>query len=70
MDEFVFEQAKTDKRFKVKALNSDLALDLCLKETGWDIKQGIVYLGRAAEVEDSNFEKNRFDVHFHPSGRP
>ena len=66
MDEYVFEQAKTHERFKKKALNSDLALSLCLKETGWDVTKGILYLGRASAVESPDTLKARDEIKYIP----
>jgi hypothetical protein len=66
MDEFVFELGNTGKRFKGRAENSDKALVMCLKETGWELNRGIVYLGRASSVETPAFLRLRDELHYIP----
>ncbi len=64
MTEYVFECGKTGQRFKGEAENSDKALTLCLKETGWDINKGIVYLGRAVIVDSPDFISQMDEIKF------
>ena len=64
MEEFIFEHAKTGNRSKIKAVNSDDALILCFKINGW--KGKILYLGRAAVVENPAFLKYRDEIHYIP----
>ena len=65
MNKYVFELNKTGERYRREAENSDVALDLCLKETGWAIG-GVVYLGRASFVDSPDFLKVRDEIKYIP----
>ena len=46
MNTFSFRYAPTGETWTGEAPDSDAALILCIRETGWDPKLGIVYLGK------------------------
>ena len=65
MDEFIFENANTGKRFKIVAENSDEALILCLRVNGWKENE-ILYLGRTSFVESADFINQRDELRYIP----
>ena len=65
MDEFIFSYTPSGEKYKTKAENSDKALQLCLKETSWDMNL-IVYQGRSVAVESPQPVPNRDELRFIP----
>ena len=68
MGKYVFGLGATGKRFTAEAENSDIALSLCLIETGWN-RNRIVYLGKADEVEGRLLALPRNELKFIPGER-
>jgi hypothetical protein len=65
MDEFVFKKLKTGEIFRALAVNSDVALLICIRNTGWTWAE-ICYEGRAAVIDRQAYLLPRDELKYIP----